>query len=83
MRKMLDPCESCQTLLGPRNRRVTVYRHQRGKHFIFEKVPARVCTGCGARYFSAQVVRTMDRQMISRRKRATVAVPVIAYRAAS
>jgi YgiT-type zinc finger domain-containing protein len=82
MRKKRDACEYCQAALDPGERRVTVYRHRGGKHFIFEQVPARVCLQCGERYFSARVVRAMDRQMRARRKRTTVAVPVIALRAA-
>jgi hypothetical protein len=35
----------------------------------------------GERYFSARIVRAMDRLMRGRRKRTTVAVPVIALRA--
>ena len=61
---------------------VTIYRHRDGKHFIFEQVPARVCPRCGERYFSTQVVRKMDRLMQSRRRRNTVAVPVIGLPAA-
>jgi YgiT-type zinc finger domain-containing protein len=81
MRKNVDACEYCQAALAASERLLTVYRHRRGKHFIFEQVPARVCPGCGERYFSASVVRSMDRQMHVRRRRATVAVPVIAFRA--
>ena len=81
MRKTVDTCEYCQAALGVGERLLTVYRHRRGKHFIFEQVPARVCRRCGERYFSARVVRAMDQQMIARRKRATVVVPVIALRA--
>ena len=81
MRKKADACEYCQAALGAGERLLTVYRHRRGKHFIFEQVPARVCPRCGERYFSAPVVRAMDQQMRARRKRETVAVPVIALRA--
>ena len=81
MRK-LDNCEYCRAALGAGKRSLTVYRHRRGKHFIFEQVPARVCPRCGERYFSARVIRAMDRQMRARRKGTTVAVPVIALRAA-
>ena len=81
MRKKADTCEYCQAALGAGERLLTVYRHRRGKHFIFEQVPARVCPRCGERYFAARVVRAMDQQMRARRKRATVAVPVIAFRA--
>src|SRR2546430_1377538 len=61
MRTKRDVCEYCQAALDPDERRVTVYRHRGGKHFIFEQVPARVCLQCGERYFSAPVVRAMDR----------------------
>ena len=74
----MDACEYCQSALAAAERLLTVYRHRGGKHFIFEKVPARVCPRCGERYFSARVVDAMARQMRSRRKRTTVAVPVIA-----
>jgi len=82
VRKKTDPCEYCQAPLDAGERLLTVYRHKGGKHFIFERVPARVCPRCGERYFSARVVRAMDRLMRTRRRRTTVAVPVIALRAA-
>jgi YgiT-type zinc finger domain-containing protein len=82
MRRQADPCEYCHAPLRQGERLVTVYRHRRGRHFIFERVPARVCPRCGERYFSARVVRQMDRLMRTRRRRATVPVPVIALRAA-
>ncbi len=81
MRKRIDPCEYCHAPLDAPERLLTVYRHRGDKHFIFEKVPARVCARCGERYFSARVVRAMDRLMRTRRKRTMVAVPVIALRA--
>ncbi len=82
MRKKADACEYCRTVLDAAERLITVYRHRHGKHFIFERVPARVCPGCGERYFAAAVAREMDRQLAARRRRATIAVPVIALRAA-
>lgn len=78
-----DFCEYCNASLGVAEKLVTVYRHRNGHHFIFERVPARVCPRCGERYFSARVVREMDRRMNRRRHRvSTVPVPVIALRAA-
>lgn len=81
MSRKIDACEYCQSRLEKAERRITVYWHRRDKHFIFEQVPARVCSGCGERYFSAGVVQAMETQMRSRRQRATVPVPVIALRA--
>ena len=73
-----DFCEYCNALLPDDEKFVTVYRHRRGQHFIFERVPARVCQRCGERYFAARAVREMDRLM--RRAKQTahlVPVPVI------
>jgi YgiT-type zinc finger domain-containing protein len=58
-----DFCEYCGANMKSVERRVTVHRHSRGRHYIFEEVPARVCPRCGERYFAASVVRQMDRQM--------------------
>jgi len=81
--KKSDFCEYCDAPLTNDERLVTVYRHRKGKHFIFEGVPARVCPRCGERYISADVADKMDRGMRARRQRAnTVSVPVIALRAA-
>jgi YgiT-type zinc finger domain-containing protein len=78
-----DFCEYCDASLETRRKLVTVYRHRAGNHFIFERVPARVCPRCRERYFSARVVREMDRLMDCRQQQAaTVPVPVIALRAA-
>lgn len=82
MAKTPDFCEYCDAPLTNGERLVTVYRHRKGKHFIFEGVPARVCPRCGERYISATVAGEMDRCMRARRQRAnTVSVPVIALRA--
>lgn len=78
-----DACEYCSASLEAGERLVTVFRHRDGHHFIFERVPARVCPRCGERYFSARVVREMDRLMNRRRQRvSTVQVPVIALKIA-
>ncbi len=58
-----DFCEYCNATLPDEEKLVTVYRHRRGQHFIFERVPARVCRRCGERYFSAQSVSEMEGQM--------------------
>lgn len=83
MKKAPDCCEYCDAALNRDERMVTVYRHRRDRHFIFQRVPARVCPRCGERYFSARVAREMDRLMKARHARAaTIEVPVIALRAA-
>jgi YgiT-type zinc finger domain-containing protein len=78
-----DFCEYCNAPLGEDEKLVTVYRRRKGQHFIFERVPARVCLRCGERYFSAKVVREMDRLMQKGKLRAsTIPVPVIALKPA-
>lgn len=78
-----DFCEYCNALIENGEKLVTVYRHRKGRHFIFERVPARVCARCGERYFSAKVVREMDRLMQKRSQPGpTVSVPVIAMKLA-
>jgi len=79
-RAKLDPCEYCDALLDGREKLVRVCRHHGGSHFIFEKVPAQVCSRCGERYFSAKVVREMDRLMKEKPAQApTISVSVIAF----
>src|SRR6266849_1870914 len=48
----MDFCEYCAAPLNGSEKLVTVYRHSRGQHFIFQGVPARVCPRCGERYFA-------------------------------
>ena len=78
-----DFCEYCNAILPDVERLVTVYRHRRGQHFIFEHVSARVCQKCGERYFSARSVSEMQREM-TKTKQSTdlVSVPVIALQPA-
>jgi YgiT-type zinc finger domain-containing protein len=79
-----DFCEYCDGPLDDGERLVTVFRHRKGRHFIFERVPARVCRRCGERYFSAATAHDMERRMRRRNARAaTVVVPVIPIRATS
>ncbi len=73
-----DFCEYCNAILPDEEKFVTVYRHRRGQHFIFERVPARVCQRCGERYFSAQAVSEMEREMRDEKQQTNlVPVPVI------
>ena len=73
-----DFCEYCNAELPDDEKLVTVYRHRRGQHFIFERVPARVCQKCGERYFSAQAVSEMGSRMRDEKQQTNlVPVPVI------
>jgi len=73
-----DFCEYCNAALPDDEKLVTVYRHRRGQHFIFERVPARVCSRCGERYFSSQAVSEMGNRMREEKQQTNlVPVPVI------
>ena len=73
-----DFCEYCNATLPEVEKLVTVYRHRRGQHFIFEHVSARVCQKCGERYFSARSVGEMQREMTKTQQSPhLVSVPVI------
>ena len=73
-----DFCEYCNSILPETEKLVTVYRHRRGDHFIFEQVPAKVCQTCGERYFSASAVSRMDSEMKeSEHSSNLIPVPVI------
>lgn len=79
-----DFCEYCNSVLPDEEKLVTVYRHRRGQHFIFEKVSAIVCSRCGERYFSAAVTREMDKLMQQPDPTAnSVSVPVIVLKNAA
>ena len=78
-----DFCEYCNAILPTDEKLVTVYRHRRGQHFIFERVPARVCQKCGERYFSEQSVSQMESEMTETKQPTNlVSVPVIELRRA-
>lgn len=79
-----DFCEYCNSVLPQQEKLVTVYRHRRGQHFIFEQVSATVCPRCGERYFSAAVTREMDKLMQQPDPTAnSVSVPVIVLKNAA
>lgn len=79
-----DFCEYCNAILPDTEKLVTVYRHRRGQHFIFERVPARVCQKCGERYFSAHSVSEMEREMREPKSTSNlITVPVIELQSAA
>ena len=75
-------CDYCHSELPLSEKRVTVYRRRQGQVFVLENVPARVCQSCGERYFTADVVQTMERLMSEPAAQTrTMTVPVIAFAA--
>jgi YgiT-type zinc finger domain-containing protein len=60
-----ETCEYCGAPIV--EKRVTVHRKVRRKYVVVEKVPAGVCTQCGTRYYSANVLKTIEERLRGRR----------------
>lgn len=54
-----EVCEYCKGTIV--EKRVELYRHKGKNRILFENVPAGVCKLCGSRYFSANVLKMLDR----------------------
>lgn len=60
--------ESCEYCGGPIvEKRVTMHRKVRRKYVVVENVPAGVCSECGMRYYSANVLKTVEERLRGRR----------------
>ena len=70
--------ETCEYCGGPIvERRVTLHRRVKGEYVLIENVPAGVCTQCGTRYYTANVLKTIEESVRGRRKaERKVLVPV-------
>jgi len=72
--------ETCEYCGGPIvEKRVTLHRKVKKNYVLIENVPAGVCAHCGMRYFTANVLKTVE-ESVRGRKRAEreVVVPVYA-----
>ncbi len=58
-------CEYCGGEIV--EKRVTLTRKVKGQYVLIENVPAGVCTKCGTRYFSANVLKTVEESVRGRR----------------
>lgn len=61
-------------------KRVTVDFRRKGELTVIEDVPAGVCTQCGEKYFTGKTSKQLDQLAKSRRKAATISVPVRYFR---
>ncbi|MGH9840952.1 MAG: YgiT-type zinc finger protein [Blastocatellia bacterium] len=70
-----ETCEYCSGVI--RDKKVSLSRRVRGKYILLENVPAGVCTRCGTRYYTANVLKTIA-EMVRGRRRANrqISVPV-------
>ncbi len=70
-----ETCECCGGEIV--EKRVTLHRKVRSRYVLIEDVPAGVCKRCGARYYSANVLKTVEESIRGRRKaQREVLVPV-------
>ena len=61
-------------------KKVTVDFRWKGELTVIEDVPAGVCEQCGEKYFTADTSEQLDKLVKSRRKTATICVPVKRFR---
>ena len=73
-----EHCEYCNGVIV--ERKVTLSRKVKGKYILIENVPAGVCKGCGTRYYSANVLKTIDETIRGRRKaKREILIPVYSF----
>ncbi len=60
-----ETCEYCGGTIV--EKRVTLHRKVKGHYVLLENVPAGVCTECGTRYFSANVLKTIEESVRGRK----------------
>jgi YgiT-type zinc finger domain-containing protein len=73
-----EECEYCKGTLE--ERRVELYRHKKSGRFLFENVPAGVCTLCGAHFYSANVLKMLDRIVQNKNTaKDTVKIPIVHF----
>ena len=61
-----ESCEYCGGTIV--EKRAELSRKVKGKHILIENVPTGVCTECGTRYYSANVLKTIEETIAGRRK---------------
>ena len=70
-----ERCEYCKGVI--REKKTDLSRRVREKYIVIENVPTGVCTECGTRYYSANVLKTIEETIAGRRKATReVRVPV-------
>ena len=72
-----ESCEYCNSPIV--EKRVTLYRKVKGNYVLIENVPAGVCTGCGKRYYAANVLKLVEESIRGNRPaEREIVVPVYA-----
>ena len=71
-----ERCEYCKGSI--REKKTDLSRKLKEKYILIENVPTGVCTECGTRYYSANVLKTIE-ETVSGRRKATREVRVPVY----
>jgi YgiT-type zinc finger domain-containing protein len=70
-----ERCEYCHGLIKEKNTEMS--RKVKGKYVVIENVPTGVCSECGTRYYSANILKSIEETIRGRRKaKKEVRVPV-------
>jgi YgiT-type zinc finger domain-containing protein len=70
-----ETCEYCNGVIHEKT--VSISRKTKGKYLLIENVPAGVCSGCGTRYYTANVLKTITETTKGRRRaKREITVPV-------
>ena len=73
-----ETCECCGGSIV--EKRVTLHRKVRRKDAVVENLPAGVCMRCGTRYYSADVLKTVEERLRGRHPaERKVVVPVCSW----
>ena len=78
MKNNYEMCEYCEGKLI--EKLVTITHRWKDNWVVIENVPVRVCQSCGERYFSARVIKEIERIARSRSQpKCTLTVPVRSF----
>ena len=73
-----ERCEYCNGLI--RERTTDLPRKVKGKYVVFVNVPTGVCTQCGTRYYTANVLKSIEETLRRRPKaKREVQVPIYSF----
>lgn len=61
-----ERCEYCNGLI--REKSTDLSRKVKGKYVVIENIPTGVCTECGTRYYTANVLKSIEETLRGRRK---------------
>jgi YgiT-type zinc finger domain-containing protein len=70
-----EQCEYCKGFIKEKNTELS--RKFKGKYVVIENVPTGVCSECGTRHYTANVLKSIEETLRGRRKaKREVRVPV-------